>query len=109
METTKNNNRKNVSVNLEKITNTDLLNINLDEVNVYDLIAKNSSLKVPLSKLKDKKESIYKVDAKKENETDKNFRTRIRKQRNFYLDNVLSKVETKDKKQIDEAIKDFIS
>lgn len=111
---TKNQNAKNVknvnnNVNVEKLTDLDLLNLNLDEVNVYDLIEKNQALKVQLSKRKDKKESIYKKDIQNENESDKNFRQRIRKIRNGYLDNVINAVNTKDTKNIETSLNSFIS
>lgn len=95
-----------VITDLSKLDNETLASIDLDNINLYELLAKNKNLE-KLTKRKDKKESIYKLTAKKENETDKNFRSRIRKERNYHIEMVISFFEKKLTKDLQNAIKDF--
>lgn len=91
---------------LSKLDNETLSTIDLDDINLYDLLAKNKNLE-KLTRKKDKKESIYRRTAKKEMETDKNFRSRIRKERNYHIETVINFFEKKLSKDLDKAIKDF--
>lgn len=87
-----------VKRNLTDINDENLLNLDLDSVNIFDLLNQNKSLNVPLNKKKDTADGIYKKGVKKENETDKNFRSRIRKIRNGHLDAILDAKKLNDSK-----------
>ncbi len=104
---TKKSNNGTKKVNVENLTNDQLLNLDLDSVNLYDLLNKNKDLKPKLKTSKGSKEKMYKDTAKKENESDKNFRRRIRNERNTFVENVLIFFQNKNEKELKEQINSF--
>ena len=50
---------------------------------------------------------MYKDTAKKENESDKNFRRRIRNTRNTFVENILLLFQNKNDKELKEQINSF--
>lgn len=111
-ETKKVNNKKVNQVlknSFVELNDEALLNLDLDNVNIEELLKSNKSLNVPLAKKKDIKDSIYKKDAQKENESDKNFRQRIRKQRNMHLDAILDAKKENNTKVLKDSFEAFNS
>ena len=94
-------------VNLVTLTDEQLLNINLDEVNIIDLLSKNKSLAPKLNHTKDTKESMFIYPLNADKKSIKNFRTKARKQRNYFIETMLSAYDLKDLKKCKVVLKDF--
>lgn len=95
--------KKEPKIDLSKLTNEQLAEINLDDINLFDLVSNNKNLKVKLTAKSDKKSNLYKRDAQKSNESDKNFRARIRRERNNLLNKITLALDLKSQKDLDLA------
>jgi hypothetical protein len=102
--------KKNVTaknVNLETLTDEQLLTANLDEINIFDLLSKNKSLQPKLNQSKDTKETMFVYPKDADKKTIKNFRTKARKQRNYFIESLLTAYENKDVNKQKEVLKEF--
>lgn len=110
MKTANNKTTANKVTNLKNISSEQLAEMDLDEINIYtllELLENNETLKEKLTTKKGSKEGMYKKDAKKENESDKNFRSRIRKERNTFTENILKYFQNKDDASLKKEIVSF--
>lgn len=97
------------NLNLEKLSSEQITQTNLDnldDANLLQLITKNKNLE-KLAVKKDKKESLYKKGIKGTNESDKNFRSRIRKIRNSHIEKVIYLFSQKMENELKTAINNF--
>lgn len=94
------------NLDLSKLTNEQLLEINLDEVNLYDLLEKNESLKKQIKKAsKDRKDDLYKNVPK--GEAGKSQRSKLRRKRNLFISNVIEAFTKKDNATLKKEIEAF--
>lgn len=97
---------KTVKQDFSKLTDEQLLNLDLDKINIKDLLNENKSLRTAKVS-KGKKGGLYKPTAKNENESLKNFRNRIRTKRNTYIENVFRFFEAGNTKELKEEFESF--
>lgn len=106
MKKTVNTNGKKETVkqngSLEKMSDLDILELDFDKVNIYDLLEKNSALKTKLTTSKGgSKDKMYKV------EVDKNVRRKIRNARNMHIENINLAFEQKNKDNVKKFVDAF--
>lgn len=101
MSTKKSNTKKETvkELDFQNLTDEQILSLDLDKINLKDLLSNNKSLRTAKVS-KGKKGGLYKSTAKKENESDKNFRSRIRDKRNSFIENTFRFFEADNKTEL---------
>lgn len=98
------------NVDLENLTDEQLLTMNLDEVNIFDLMKSNKSLKQTVkTATKNEKQPLYIKSAMKDSETEKRFRSRLRKELKRFKASLFNAVENNEMETQKKIVIDFLA
>lgn len=94
-------------LDLINLTEEQILDMDMEKLNLSDLLKNNKALQSKLTTKKGSKDKMYN-NIPEDKEARKNFRTKIRKERNTILENVITSYQLEDKEVLKTSIKSFL-